>query len=115
MGLLLFIGINCALVVLVVGFIRKPASLADAAREWIDHPIKNAFLLVWLCSILIAGWGVLSGGRLSWRVNTPWGKVESWQLAGIIMFVCLVVLFVYSAYENHLYRKQFEQDGKNVK
>jgi len=112
MGLLLFIFINCALVVLVAGYVRKPATLGQAVRDWIEHPIKNVFLLVWFSSILIAGWGVLSGGRLSWRINTPWGRIESWQLAGIVMFVCLAVLFAYSAYEGHVYRKQLEESSR---
>jgi hypothetical protein len=114
MGLLFFIGINWLLIAAVVGLIRKPAELKAIARSRISRPIQNAFLLIWISSILVAGWGVLSGGRLSWPVSTPWGELESWQLGGLLSFAGLGILFAASAYDNHLHRKRYEQ-STNIK
>jgi hypothetical protein len=98
--------------VLIAGYIRRPTSLAQAARDIICHPIQNAFLLVWLISMLVVGWGVLSEGRLSWSIATQWGQIQSWQLGGIVAFVCLGLLFACSAYEGHVYRKRLEEGSR---
>lgn len=91
MGLIFFIGINWLLIAAVVGFARKPAEVKTIVRSWVSHPFRNAFLVIWISSILVAGWGALSGGRLSWPVSTPWGEIESWQLGGLLSFAGLGV------------------------
>lgn len=113
MGLLWFIGLNGLLVAVLIGFVRRPGSLAKAVREWLANPVATVFLFMWGTSIFVAGWGVLSGGRLSWLVPTPWGAFQSWKIAGILVFVCLAVFFVCSAYEGHVYRKRMESDRRN--
>lgn len=109
MGLIFFLGINWLLVALVIGLLKKPGELRAVAKSWADHPFMNAFMLVWVSSVLVAGWGVLTGGYFSWPVATPWGHLQSWQLGGIIAFGGLVVFFGISAYENRQHRKRYEQ------
>ena len=112
MGLIFFIGINWLLILMIVGYVKKPAELRNAARDWVAHPIRNAFLFLWGTSILVAGWGILSGGRLSWLVTTPWGRIQSWQLGGILTFLGLGILFVASAYDGHQHRTRYERPSE---
>lgn len=109
MGLIFFLGINWLLIVLGVGLLKKPGKFKAIAKSWVDRPLLNSFLFVWLSSILVAGWGVLTGGYFSWLIATPWGRLQSWQLGGIVAFAGLAVLFGISAYENHQHRKRHEK------
>jgi len=109
MGLIFFLCFNWLLIVLVVGALKRPGDFKAVAKNWAHRPFMNTFLFVWSSSILVAGWGVLSGGYFSWRVATPWGHIQSWQLGGIVAFAGLVVFFGISAYENHQNRKRYEQ------
>lgn len=70
------------------------------------HSFLSLFILAWMSCILVAGWGVLSGGHWSWKVHAPWGRIESWQLAGLLSFDGLIIFFVASDWENHFYRKK---------
>ena len=109
MGLIFFLGINWLLIMLVASLFKKPGELRVVAKSWVNHPFMSTFLFVWNSSILVAGWGVLTGGYFSWPVFTPWGHLQSWQLGGIVAFVGLVIFFGVSAYENHAHRKRYEQ------
>lgn len=113
MGLIFFIGLNGLLVAAVLGVLKKPDSLKAAVREWRIRPFFNLFTYVWVTSILVAGWGVLTDGWLSWPVLTPWGPVDSWKLAGIAAFTGLGLFFAFSAYDNHLHSKRLEGEQRN--
>lgn len=105
MGLLAFIAINAMLVVAAYGALRRPASVLEFFREFARQPLAFLVPLIFIGSCLIAGWGIVSGGRLSWLVNTPWGTIQSWQLAGLIAIGFVVCFFAYSVYENDFKRK----------
>ena len=111
MGFLMFLGLNVLLVRGIVTFVRKPGTLTAAAKEWVKHPFINLFLLAWMSCILVTGWGVLSDW--SWKVHTPWGRIDSWKLAGLLSFVGVIIIFVASARENHFYRKKYYEDRKS--
>lgn len=110
MALLTFLLINGLLIVLLAGFIRKPATLMVAIKDFAREPFRNLFLFAWMLCALVAGWGVLSDGRLSWMVVTPWFRMQSWQLAGLLTFAGLGVLIIVSAWDNHRLRKRYEND-----
>jgi hypothetical protein len=105
MGLLGFIALNAMLIAVVYGAIRRPASVLEFLREFARKPLKLLVPLTFIGSCLIAGWGIVSGGRLSWPVATPWGTIQSWQLAGLIAIGFVVGFFAYSVYENDFKRK----------
>jgi hypothetical protein len=114
MGLLLFLLINWLVLTTLFTVVKKPSQLKLLAESWIKKPFQNLFLLAWLSAILTAGWEILSGGRMSWPITTPWGLVESWKIGGIASFIGLIILFVYSAYENHQHRKRYEKLPKQT-
>jgi hypothetical protein len=101
MGLLFFIALNVMLAVGLVALVRKPSTLRTFWHEFVRHPLIFTYQLIFIGACFLAGWGLLSGGKFSWRVPTPWGHIDSWILAAIIAICCLVVGFVYSQYEFH--------------
>jgi len=72
----------------------------DFLREVCQKPLELLVPLTFIGSCLVAGWGIMSGGRLSWLVTTPFGTIQSWQLAGLIVIGFILSFFAYSVYEN---------------
>lgn len=105
MGLLAFIAINVILVAAVYAALRMPASILEFLREFVGKPLAFIVPFGFIASCLIAGWGILSGGRMSWLIHTPWGTIQSWQLAGLIAIGFVFGFFTYSVYENDFKHK----------
>lgn len=106
MGLLAFIAINAMLLAALYAAVRKPGSLLAFAKEVVSKPLASLVLFAFIGSCLVAGWGIVSGGRLSWLITTPWGKVQSWILAGLVAIGFVIAFFAYSVYENDFKRKK---------
>lgn len=102
MGLIFFLGINGLILYAVFGMLRKPKSFVEFLREFVLHPFIFTYQFIFIGSCLIAGWGVLSAGHLSWPIKTAWGTIQSWQLAGLVAFGYLAIGFLYSVYENDI-------------
>ena len=69
---------------------RNAKARAEFVEDIIRKPLEFLFLVVFQGSALIAGWGIVSLGRLSWPISTPWGVIQSWALGGLVALACLV-------------------------
>lgn len=105
MGFLAFIVLNALIIAAIYGGVRKPISILEFLREFVRKPFTFLAQFIFIGSCLIAGWGILSGGYLSWPINTPWGAIQSWQLAGIASISFVAGFFAYSIYENDFKRR----------
>jgi hypothetical protein len=106
MGFLTFIAINAMLVAALYGAVRRPTSLLAFVKEVVRKPLAFFVPFTFIGACLIAGWGIVSGGRFSWSITTPWGTIESWQLAGLVALGFVIAFFAYSVYENDFKRKK---------
>ena len=101
MGLLLFIAVNGLLAIAIFGAIRHPTSAMAFLKELIAHPVALGGQLLFIGSCLIAGWGIISAGRMSWPVPTPWGATNSIIFFGLLAIAMLAAGFAYSQWELH--------------
>jgi hypothetical protein len=106
MGLLAFIAINAMLVAALYAAVRRPVSLLAFAKEVVRNPLAFLVPFAFISACLVAGWGIVSGGRLSWLITTPWGTIQSWKLAGLVAIGFVIAFFAYSVYENDFKRKK---------
>lgn len=91
MGLIIFVGLNVLVLwwIAALFVVRKQRSDLVAAIK--AHPFSHVFLICWMASLFVFGWGVLSMGAWSIAVHTPWGVIQSWQLGGIAMILGLAL------------------------
>lgn len=102
MGLIFFLLVNVLIFYAVYSTLRNFRKWAEFLQQLSLHPIIFIYKFIFFSSTLIAGWGILSNGHLSWKVKIFGGTIQSWQLAGLIAFICLFIGFLHTVYENDI-------------